>query len=358
MAGPADFSTPDFLKAGFGADPQKADFFRQYQALAKQSWEAWLRQASPSAAPVEAPAQAGAGNAALDRALDGLKRYFDWLQGTTAAPETPAGGDWQQQLRQWFDGFQQPFTQAFGGIAGAGAEGFGPPWQDWMQVLQKTGADATGPTPAFGLDREQQMQYQALGAAMAAALQANGRYQALIQRANTEGMQRLQAKLATPGRQVESLKALYDLWVDAAEEAYAQIALTEEFRDAYGDMVNSQMRVQQLQQQQTERLCRQWGLPGRRRSSPASPTRRRPRATGSRNAAIWARRSRAANISGRCWAATGNCRARRRSIRSTMSRRSRCSIPPPASSSTSRFRAGSAASARIATKDCSASGAS
>jgi len=263
MAGPADFSTPDFLKAGFGADPQKADFFRQYQALAKQSWEAWLRQASPSAAPVDAPAQAGAGNAALDRALDGLKRYFDWLQGTTAAPETPAGGDWQQQLRQWFDGFQQPFTQAFGGIAGAGAEGFGPPWQDWMQVLQKTGADATGPTPAFGLDREQQMQYQALGAAMAAALQANGRYQALIQRANTEGMQRLQAKLATPGRQVESLKALYDLWVDAAEEAYAQIALTEEFRDAYGDMVNSQMRVQQLQRQQTEHLCRQWGLPGR-----------------------------------------------------------------------------------------------
>jgi hypothetical protein len=57
---------------------------------------------------------------------------------------------------------------------------------------------------------------------------------------------------------------LYDLWVDAAEEAYAEIALTEEFREAYGAMANSQMRARSLQQQQTEQLCQQWGLPTRR----------------------------------------------------------------------------------------------
>jgi polyhydroxyalkanoate synthesis regulator phasin len=80
-------------------------------------------------------------------------------------------------------------------------------------------------------------------------------------------MQKLQDKLAEhaePGRQIESLKALYDLWVDAAEEAYAEIALTDEFREAYGAMTNSQMRMRSLQQQQTEQLCQQWGLPTRR----------------------------------------------------------------------------------------------
>jgi polyhydroxyalkanoate synthesis regulator phasin len=40
--------------------------------------------------------------------------------------------------------------------------------------------------------------------------------------------------------------------------------LTDEFREAYGAMANSQMRVRSLQQQQTEQLCQQWGLPTRR----------------------------------------------------------------------------------------------
>jgi len=99
-----------------------------------------------------------------------------------------------------------------------------------------------------------------------ASLQASARYQALIQRSNAQAMQRLQDKLAEraePGRQIDSLKALYDLWVDAAEEAYAEIALTDEFREAYGEMVNTQMRVRQMQQQQTEQFCQQLGVPTR-----------------------------------------------------------------------------------------------
>ena len=97
-------------------------------------------------------------------------------------------------------------------------------------------------------------------------MQASARYQELIQRANTQGMQCLQEKLAQhaePGRQIDSLKGLYDLWVDASEEAYADIALSDEFREVYGEMVNTQMRVRQLQQQQTEQLCQQLGVPTR-----------------------------------------------------------------------------------------------
>jgi polyhydroxyalkanoate synthesis regulator phasin len=123
-----------------------------------------------------------------------------------------------------------------------------------------------GPTPAFGLKREEQMQQQAFAAAVMQSIQASGRYQELLQRAATQGMGRLQDKLAEraePGRQVDSLKALYDLWVDAMEEAYAEIALSDEFRDAYGEMVNAQMRVRQMQQQQTEQLCRELGVPTR-----------------------------------------------------------------------------------------------
>src|SRR4029078_4449988 len=65
------------------------------------------------------------------------------------------------------------------------------------------------------------------------------------------------------GRQIDSVRALYDLWVDAAEEAYAEIALSEEFRQVYGDVGNSQMRVRSQLQQEVERIGVDLGMPTR-----------------------------------------------------------------------------------------------
>lgn len=265
------------------ADPAN-DFIRDYQALAQQSWDAWTRQLQPQQQPAAhpfftplaanpfftSPAAPASGNDTLERTLSGLKGYFDWMQAAAAGGAVAQPTDWRQQLQQMFGDASQPFAQAFGGIDSAGAEGFTRQWQTWMQAAQHGGfgdlPGAHGPTPAFGQDREQQMQQQAMAAAVMESLQASARYQALIQRANAQGMQRLQDKLgehAEPGRQIDSLKALYDLWVDAAEEAYAEIALSDEFRETYGEMVNTQMRVRQMQQQQTEQMCQQLGVPTR-----------------------------------------------------------------------------------------------
>ena len=267
------------------------DFIRDYQALAQQSWDTWARQLQQSKAnPFTAPASANPfaqpaagnpfasssaanfhGNETLERTLAGLKGYFDWMQGAVASGSAGAqAADWRQQLQQLFGGASQPFAQAFTGIDSAGTESFARQWQSWMSTGNAAGwgnlSGAQGPTPAFGLSREQHMQQQSYAAAMLESLQASARYQALVQRANAQGMEKLQDKLAQhaePGRQIESLKALYDLWVDAAEEAYAEIALSDEFRQVYGDMVNSQMRVRQFQLQQTEQMCQQLGLPTR-----------------------------------------------------------------------------------------------
>ena len=266
------------------SDFTKDDFIRNYQALAQQSWDAWtrqLQQQQPSAPNpfFTPPTTTASGNETLERTLAGLKGYFDWMQGAVAGGGSTAASsvDWRQQLQQLFGGASQPFAQAFGGIDSTGAEGFARQWQSWMQAAQHGGfnglgdlsgarAQVLGPTPAFGQNREQQMQQQAMAAAILESLQASARYQALIQRANSQGMERLQDKLAQhdePGRQIDSLKALYDLWIDASEEAYAEIALSDEFREVYGEMVNTQMRVRQLQLQQTEQICQQLGVPTR-----------------------------------------------------------------------------------------------
>ncbi|MFC5743416.1 poly(R)-hydroxyalkanoic acid synthase subunit PhaE [Dyella tabacisoli] len=262
------------------------DFLKDYQAQAQQSWDAWTRymQQQPAggsaffnpagfnpaafAAP-GMPPQGGPAGDLLARSMAGLKSYTEWLQGA-ASSGIGQGGDWQRQLQDLFAGAGgQPFAQAFAGIDTAGAQGFAQSWQSWLQAAQSGGLGGLpgmGPMPAFGYTREQQMQQQALAAAVREYLETQGRYQALIQRANTEGFERLQSQLSQlteRGQQLDSLKALYDQWVDASEAAYAEIALSDEFRVAYGDMVNAQMRVRHLQQQQLEAYCRELGMPTR-----------------------------------------------------------------------------------------------
>jgi predicted flap endonuclease-1-like 5' DNA nuclease len=45
------------------------------------------------------------------------------------------------------------------------------------------------------------------------------------------------------GEHIKSLRALYDMWVDASEEAYAEFAMSDEYQVVYGDLVNALMRV-------------------------------------------------------------------------------------------------------------------
>jgi hypothetical protein len=120
--------------------------------------------------------------------------------------------------------------------------------------------------PAFGYLREHQERLQQGAVALAHYREQLGRYNSLMLKAMQRGFELFEGKLLEreePGRQVESLRALYDLWVDAAEEGYAEIALSPEFREAYGALVNAQMRVRSAIQQEVEHVGRDLGMPTR-----------------------------------------------------------------------------------------------
>lgn len=254
---------------------QASDFMKQSQALAQQSWEQWMRYLQQSGArphsfgSSETDGGAASAGEALERGYEGIKRYLDWMQQAAGGSFGPSGTDWQAQVRRLFGDAGQPFSQAFDGIDSTAAQGFIQQWQAWLVTTAQDGPGMGLPglhMPAFGLQREQLQHQQAMVAAMLESLEQQRRYQALLARANAQGLERLKDKLAQhaePGREIESLKALYDLWIDAAEEAYADIALSDEFQAVYGAMVNAQMHQRQLQQRQLEDYCRQWGMPTR-----------------------------------------------------------------------------------------------
>jgi hypothetical protein len=255
---------------------QANDLLKDYQAFAQQSWDAWtrhLQQHVTSATPfahASAMPHAGAGEDVLARSMAALKGYGEWLQGAVGSGLGQGSGDWQQPLQHLFASLGgQPFAHAFAGIDNEAARSFSQFWQSWLQAQPSAPGGFSFDVEhmaAFGYTRERQLQQQALAAAMREYLESAGKYQALIQRANAEGFERLKVKLAdltASTQQIDSLKALYDLWVDGAEEAYAQIALSDEFRQVYGAMVNAQSRVRQLQQEQLEAVCRELGMPTR-----------------------------------------------------------------------------------------------
>ena len=120
--------------------------------------------------------------------------------------------------------------------------------------------------PAFGFAREHQERAQALAQSQLRWQDALSAWQALMGKASQDAFDRFESKLAEreePGRQLGSVRALFDLWVDAAEDAYAELALSPEFRRVYGELANAQMRLRADAQAIAEQAATLMGLPGR-----------------------------------------------------------------------------------------------
>ena len=231
----------------------KNEWMDQWQAMSRQYWNAWQdlsREAGvaagkdPSATPWHEGFEqwsrmfAGSGKQGetIERVLASAKSFTAFMQSMLAA--ATAGGtatNFTEALKSGFNmpgmggAFTNPMASALREISGQGAKGFqqmmeqfapgGDPYAEmksWLRV------------PAFGFLREHQEHYQKMAAALVDYQEQNGRYNALILKSSQRAFEKFESKLAAreePGRQIDSLRALYDLWVDAMEEAYAEIAM-------------------------------------------------------------------------------------------------------------------------------------
>ena len=143
-----------------------------------------------------------------------------------------------------------------------------PEGPDLLQLLE-TLQRQLGPwlqSPAFGPGREHQARWQALLRAQQ-DYQAHSRdYVEQIKQALDDAFTLFEQRLAEheqPGNQLTSARAMFDLWIDAAEEAYAKVALSEPFQAVYAALGNAQMRLRAATQQEIERLTESFGLPTR-----------------------------------------------------------------------------------------------
>lgn len=269
-----------------------ASGFDDFEQLARQYWSAWGDAMRTNAAPAQptvpnwndavgwwsqlaqgaAAANPGSGagdainrfNSQAQQWLGQMQRLAAQFAGTQAQPADIAGA-WQRMLGA---SGANAFADMFKGMPGPGQHGV----EQWMeqvapmlQSMQREGRSWLG-LPAFGFGREHQERWQALAQSQLDYQEKSNAYNALMAEATQLAFRRFEDKLAErsePGRQLTSARALFDLWIDAAEDAYAEIALSPRFRQVYGELLNAQMQVRAGLQREVEQYCSQLGVPTR-----------------------------------------------------------------------------------------------
>jgi len=260
-----------------------------FDSLARQYWSAWGEMLRSGATP----STTHAGAQGLHEAVDWWSRLAHGGRGDV----NDAVEKFNAQTRNWYGQMQQvaaqfagqngsaaditrewkkalgavgenPFPEMFRSMRGPGQQGLDQWVEDASPYLEAWRRESASllKLPAFGFAREQQERMQALMRAQVDYQEKTSAYNALMAKATQGAYALFESKLAEreePGRQLTSSRALFDLWIDAAEEAYAGIALSPEFRKVYGELVDAQMRMRGGVQKEIEQLSAMFGMPTR-----------------------------------------------------------------------------------------------
>lgn len=258
-----------------------------FESLARQYWSAWgdSMRGGGAAANTGTPNWQEAidwwsklahgdreeANAAVERFNAQARNWYGQMQQVAAqfagqdAKPADITAEWKRALGAMGE---NPFPEMFKTMRGQGAHGLEQWIEDaspYLDAWRREGNTMLG-MPTFGIGREQQQRWQELAKAQIDYQQHDNAYNALMLKAVQQAYTVFEEKLAEreePGRQLTSARALFDLWIDAAEEAYAGIALSPEFRKVYGARVNAQMRLRQSVQGEVEQMSTMLGMPTR-----------------------------------------------------------------------------------------------
>lgn len=269
----------------------------QFDDTVRQAWTAWgnlMRGAGVTPPPASAPAwpdasawwaqMTGAPPPAPEHPAEALRRglrdqaggWYAQMQRLAAqfAGRDASAADVASAWKQLLGGqAAQAFTDVFASMSRPGMQGT-EQWlaqvQPFLRAMQSMQAPVDARAwmglPTFGFAREHQARWQQLALAHIEHQDRSRAFAELMNEAAQQAFVAFERKLgerSAPGQQIESTRALFDLWVDAAEEAYAEIALSPRFREAYGALVDSQMRLRAAIQREIELMGELLGTPTR-----------------------------------------------------------------------------------------------
>lgn len=263
------------------------EFIRRWSEMAGGAAQA---ASSAAAGAASAAASAGNGHSGQDwfamfapqfggANSDLAKRYFgfyDQYLGATRSlwevlTRAMVNPDPTARARAFADGLQalqQPFTQLWSQSASMfGLPGMpAPGGADMFSALSKAWGGGGGEMPALGLTRERQESLQRIQVLTQQYVQQQSQLMQLWGGIIGDALkllgERIGQKLAA-GDVLQSSKALYDLWIESAEEVYAKAAHSPAYAKAQADLGNTLAKLRTEQRIAIESVSKQYDLPTR-----------------------------------------------------------------------------------------------
>ncbi len=219
-----------------------------------------------------APAAPGESYDFFTHVIDQAKAFFaisdEFTKFLHDMAETAGSSEyWVEQLDSRFAQMTASIKKSHAGVSDAmrGMDGFWTlPLDTWQRMVSsmsvlpgdilkglkpegvRSAADQFLSVPGVGYTREWQEQVQEW-------LRLGGEYQTAIYeyvnafgKVGIDALEHLKQKIvdiAEEGKDLKSLREVYDLWVDCSEAAYAEFVLTEEYAELYGRLVNALMAL-------------------------------------------------------------------------------------------------------------------
>jgi hypothetical protein len=147
------------------------------------------------------------------------------------------------------------------------------PQQWWQTLVHPPGASAAAaaskaapPTDfaALGLTRERQEAWQKFTRLLAQYQEVQAKMARQWINIGAETTKKFAARVsAADSASAASIKGLYDLWIECAEEAYGGVAHSPEYGQLIAELANSSHAVRAAQQREVESWARQFDLPTR-----------------------------------------------------------------------------------------------
>jgi polyhydroxyalkanoate synthesis regulator phasin len=262
-------------------DPQSAwlDAWAQAQ---KDLWQRFVSGQAPAPAAPEIPGLAMfsqfLGQSLPESSRDITHKMLQFGEGYLGVAQEfwkllqamPAGGADPKRLQGELEALQSKFADGFAKLYGSGPLG-AELLAAWQKMAGAGGMPAAQPfswpgMPALGPTRERQEAMERLGRAALRYQQALANFSQLLVRVSGEAVERLArrvAKRAESSEPIGSFRAVYDLWVDSGEEAFAAAAHGPEFARAQSELNDALMELKSEQHKQVEDWARALDLPTR-----------------------------------------------------------------------------------------------
>ncbi|AHF00156.1 class III poly(R)-hydroxyalkanoic acid synthase subunit PhaE [Thioalkalivibrio paradoxus] len=278
----------------------------QWLEAQRRYWDAWMdmtRRGLETAAPTSegstppwatameqwwqgvAPATPKPANDLLEHMVNVGKGYFSMVEGLCkggpAADLPEMIENWTRMMGEAFSQGSQgmnPFAQFAREGGRKGMAFWDLPFDTWSRTLSggmpfpgdfmkafesgkatdlRAQLEGILSAPAIGYGRESQEQYQRLTRLLLDYEKAMGEYQAGFAHLGSKSLDAFRNRMESrtqEGTAINSVREVFNIWVDACEEAYAEYASSDDYAKRYGRMVNALMAVKQ----QGARLVDEW----------------------------------------------------------------------------------------------------